>query len=55
MGYLGPYGRVRVLCAVFGVIALTVYAIYGYICYKLCNCLFGRKSQDDDDDEKKNQ
>jgi len=55
LGYLGPYGRVRVLGIIFGVTVLTVYAIYGLICYKLCNCLFGRKSQDDDEDEKKNQ
>ena len=49
---LGPYGKIRVLGAILGVIVITIYAIYGYICYKLCNCLCGSKR---DDDEKKNQ
>ena len=54
MVLIGPYGRIRVLGAVLGVIVLTTYAIYGYICYKLCNCLCGGK-REHDDDEKKNQ
>lgn len=53
MSLIGPYGRIRVLGAVLGVIIITTYAIYGYICYKLCNCLCGGKREDDD--EKKNQ
>lgn len=53
MSLIGPYGRIRVLGAVLGVIIISTYAIYGYICYKLCNCLCGGKREDDD--EKKNQ
>jgi len=54
MTLMGPYGRIRALGALLGVIVITTYAIYGYICYKLCNCLCGGK-REDEDDEKKNQ